>query len=290
MAPASGLVLAAVVAAALRPSDGALSHLRRQPGAAGAAPASPLVGAAQVGTAGGTPIETVGRVLANATGNGKMLMSPTDLFRMMMCWGRPKLLDHEKCCDWMPVVCRNGTTGQGYCSRTRKWASEQCENGEASYKERACLFASKMGAKVRVTASLDLPDAETLGGNVTLGGNATLGDNFTAAPTNATQAIPKEASASKSGNSSEKGALPEQGFDEHSQTWVKHVDMKSGTGDWGAEWPMSDETEGQSTARICREQPGHPWCKLYLRDREWRKRVPPLDAPGAPAIGYPWAL
>lgn len=278
MALASCLVLAALVAAALVPSDGARIRLRQQPQPGAVA----AVGTAQVvGATGDNPIETVGRVLANATGNGKTLMPPADAFRMMMCWGRPRLLEHEKCLKWMPVVCRDGTTGQGYCTRTREWALEQCESGEESLKERACLFASKMGAKVRVTASLerpDEPDAETLGGD------ATLGDNLTATPGNATQGIPK-VPVSDGGNS-EKGALPEQGFDEHSQTWVKHVDMKSGTGDWGAEWPMSDETEGQSTARICREQPGHPWCKLYLRDRERRKdkHIPPLDAPGKPSI------
>lgn len=63
--------------------------------------------------------------------------------------------------------------------------------------------------------------------------------------------------------------LPDQGYDEHSDPkWVQHQDFDTQTEDWQKEWPSWDETEGQSTARICEERPDHLWCKLYLKDRE----------------------
>lgn len=62
--------------------------------------------------------------------------------------------------------------------------------------------------------------------------------------------------------------LPEQGYDERSDPkWVKHQDFDTQTEDWRQEWPSWDETEGQSTDRICEERPDHLWCRLWLKDR-----------------------
>jgi len=62
--------------------------------------------------------------------------------------------------------------------------------------------------------------------------------------------------------------LPDQGYDEHSDPkWVQHQDFDTQTEDWQKEWPSWDETEGQSTDRICEERPDHLWCKLWLKDR-----------------------
>jgi len=69
--------------------------------------------------------------------------------------------------------------------------------------------------------------------------------------------------------------LPEQGYDEHSDPkWVQHQDFDTQTGDWQSEWPSWDETEGQSTDRICEERPDHLWCKLWLKDRGRGSPIP----------------
>jgi len=70
-------------------------------------------------------------------------------------------------------------------------------------------------------------------------------------------------------------ALPEQGYDEHSDPkWVQHKDFDTQTEDWQKEWPSWDETEGQSTDRICEENPDHLWCKLWLKDRSGGSQAP----------------
>lgn len=64
--------------------------------------------------------------------------------------------------------------------------------------------------------------------------------------------------------------LPEQGYDEHSDPkWVQHKDFDTQTGDWQGEWPTWDETEGQSTDRICEEKGSQSsvWCQAWLADR-----------------------
>lgn len=70
-------------------------------------------------------------------------------------------------------------------------------------------------------------------------------------------------------------ALPEQGYDEQSHSkLVKHADFDTQTADWRHEWPSWDETESQSTDRICDAQPDHLWCRLWLKDRARAKILP----------------
>jgi len=56
--------------------------------------------------------------------------------------------------------------------------------------------------------------------------------------------------------------LPSQGYNEHSVDYVTHVDQKTMTKDWRAEWPMSEGDEEDSINDICADNPHYAWCKL----------------------------
>mmetsp|Transcript_126092 Transcript_126092/g.218507 ORF Transcript_126092/g.218507 Transcript_126092/m.218507 type:complete len:141 (-) Transcript_126092:76-498(-) len=57
-------------------------------------------------------------------------------------------------------------------------------------------------------------------------------------------------------------ALPEHGYDEHSDREV-HYDSHSHAADWMKEWPQNNQTEVESIKRICQENPANDWCKRY---------------------------
>lgn len=61
--------------------------------------------------------------------------------------------------------------------------------------------------------------------------------------------------------------LPSNGYDEHSDWMVTHVDGKTATRDWGKEWPSSSRSEEATTEKICKEQPDLDWCRRFLRYR-----------------------
>lgn len=46
-----------------------------------------------------------------------------------------------------------------------------------------------------------------------------------------------------------------------------HHNFDTQTADWRSEWPSWDESEDQSTDRICATKPDHVWCRLWLKDR-----------------------
>lgn len=56
----------------------------------------------------------------------KEQMDSIETFRMMMCWGRPNLQEHQKCLRFMIEACKKKTTGQGYCENLKKYLEREC--------------------------------------------------------------------------------------------------------------------------------------------------------------------
>jgi len=79
---------------------------------------------------------------------GKDLMTGTEVFRMMMCWGRPNILAHDKCMGFMLKHCKEETTQQGYCTKLKKFLKRKCRKGN----EKACKHADTLGLKVEAKA------------------------------------------------------------------------------------------------------------------------------------------
>jgi len=54
--------------------------------------------------------------------------------------------------------------------------------------------------------------------------------------------------------------LPPDGYDEYTPGMVEHKDMKTHTGDWQKESPLTDESYKQAMERICAQDPDNEWC------------------------------
>jgi len=266
------------------------------------------------------PFEVIGDAMADATDDvnevlsdameratGKPLMTRINIFRIIMCWGRPNLLEHDKCLDFMVKMCSTESTGEGYCEKLRKMLQDKCDEGN----QKACDKLAEMGGPSQEgdTDGDGYPDSSDVfpddptewldsdGDGVGDNSDAfphdpncqTLEDpGCVAAPAPAPAAAEvAEAPALEvdgSGIDKKERGLPPQGYDEYGSGTVQHDDQKTFTGDWRAEWPARKETEPQSWARICKE--GHNnylWCKLYLKDLR-RKQRHAGDGPGGDQV------
>jgi len=233
---------------------------------------------------------------ATQGGLKKPMMDSIEVMRAMMCWGRPKLIEHDKCMKWMSDNCMEETTGEGYCKKLRRYVKAECRKG----KEKACMYAKKMNIKVdddEVIAVDDedgdgVPDAEDAFPDNPLETKDSdgdgVGDNMdidpldpscsnegdvckshplspagAPSPAAATPPAPAPGPTPDGLTMSESIPLPSQGYNELSNTYVAHNDGTSMTRDWRREWPASGKTEEQSVASICEKNPKLAWCKLY---------------------------
>lgn len=221
----------------------------------------------------------------------KPMMDNVEVMRTMICWGRPKLLDHKDCMQWMVKNCKAETSGEGYCRKLRKYVKSKCRHGD----QRGCVYAKKMHVKL---AKNDEQDAEKLDVDFDDQDGDGVKDKDDAFPDNPLES--KDSDADGIGDSSDKWPedpsrahagekaaapapamaaapaaptglsmdenvpLPSQGYNEHSEKFVAHDDQKTMTGDWRAEWPMAGGNEHTSVEDICAENPRHAWCKLKL--------------------------
>jgi len=254
------------------------------------------------------PLEKVGKGMkdmkdiakekATRPGPKRPMMDSIEVMRAMMCWGRPKLIEHEKCMKWMTDNCQEETTGEGYCKKLRRYVKAECRKGV----QKACNYAKDMGIKVNDAEQIaandedgdGVPDSEDAFPDNPLESKDSdgdgVGDNMDEFPYDpscnkegdvckgvpakpsgiggAVAAAPSPASAPAPAGSgltmSESNPLPSQGFDEFSNTWVSHDDGTTMTGDWRREWPKADKTEDESVASICEKNPKLAWCKLKL--------------------------
>lgn len=282
----------------------------------------------------------------NAMGGDREMMPVPDVLRSMMCWGKPDLLEDERCMKYMEEQCSEYTTGQGLCERLQDWVSKECVQGSEN-DELACKYAEKLGvqdkavqekqqqiAKEKAEKERKAQEKEEEGKTQETADRPAPAPAPAAAPGPAAPAGPPDglavpapapASAAPAPAPAEPAAppaaapagaapapapvaspaaspasapgpspswvrpqpqeeaklnkavppegLPEQGMNGHSQNWVKHKDGSTQTSDWDKEWPMNDETEEESTARICsgQEEDMSDWCKLYLKDLERRR-------------------
>jgi len=208
------------------------------------------------------------------------LMDGIHVFRMMMCWDRPDLLAHKKCMTYMVRHCAKGRSGKGYCQKLRGLLTRACAKPD----ERAPPYALKLGMQCAVRDEVKAHEAMKEMDAFTGDDEDPNAEDETA---NATAAGPAPAPASAPGPAPLPGPapgpvpmitdldktlrpLPNQGFNEvydGNNTIVMHENMKTLTTDWHKEWPRYHETEGETRERICKEQPDHDWCKLYLKDR-----------------------
>mmetsp|Transcript_65308 Transcript_65308/g.181156 ORF Transcript_65308/g.181156 Transcript_65308/m.181156 type:complete len:232 (-) Transcript_65308:191-886(-) len=204
------------------------------------------------------------RLARNATVTGIGAGQPTEdmveVYQMKVCLERMQASAQGVPCQaWMVERCRGAPPGQGYCKELKDLVAKDCSNGKAA----SCSFAVEFG----------LLRAE--GAVAAVGAPSPPMAVVAASPGPATSPAPAPAAApsyAPTGIDKSLRTLPSQGFDETSTSSVKVSDLgKSAVKDWGREWPMTDETEGQSFERICEDQPWHDWCKLYLKDRDRRK-------------------
>lgn len=272
------------------------------------------------------PLEVIGDAMADATDNmndvlsdamekatGKPLMTRINIFRIIMCWGRPNILEHDKCLDFMIRMCNKESTGEGYCEKLRNLLRQKCDEGN----QKACRKLSEMkddgGSEDGDSDGDGYPDSSDVFPDdptewMDSDGDG-VGDNSDAFPfdpncsapedTGCSAAAPAPAPAASpaalatsepelevdgSGIDKKERDLPPQGYDEYGSSHVQHDDQETMTGDWRAEWPARKETESQSWSRICKE--GHNnylWCKLYLKDLK-RKHRHAGDGPGGDKV------
>jgi len=217
----------------------------------------------------------------------KERMDPIEVMRAMMCWGRPHLIEHEKCMTWMVENCKEESSGEGYCKKLRRYVKSKCKKGS----KKGCDYAKGLGIDMVTDKEVIDPDDED-GDGVKDKDDAFpdnpvewkdsdgdgVGDNTDKWPNDPTcskagdicgAAAPAPAMAPAPAPSSglkmdENIPLPSQGYNEHSSENVAHDDGKTMTSDWRAEWPMSDGDDETSIRKICDENPNHKWCKLKL--------------------------
>jgi len=244
--------------------------------------------------------------------NMKPLMNRINIFRIVMCWGRPDILEHEKCMEFMTEMCAEESTGEGYCQKLRDLLAKKCGEGN----KKACAYAEKMGVTpVAPAGDIDgdgySGEADAFPNDPTewqdsdgdgVGDNSdhaphdpncsVLGDpGCPSAPSPAPAPAPASAPAAVPvdlGNLDKTNRpLPSQGYDEYddSGTGVQHGNNETMTDDWRAEWPKQDETEDESTTRACKDN-SSLWCKLWLKDQQKRgggeqdKKTVPLGGHG----------
>jgi len=237
----------------------------------------------------------------------KPMMDGMEVARMMMCWGRQHLLDHDQCMAWMVQNCKEETTGHGYCRKLRRYVKAKCKRGN----EKGCDYAKKlgMGEKKEVENDAEQIDSDDQDGDGVKDSDDAfpdnpieskdsdgdnIGDNTDKYPKDPTRAhpgdkapgtmpggltaAPSPAAAGSpapgpmpTGLTMDAGALlPSQGYNEHSKNYVAHEDGSTMTEDWRGEWPMSDGSEEDSIVDICAKQPNHAWCRLK-QSREARQ-------------------
>jgi len=218
----------------------------------------------------------------------KPAMDTAEVARMMMCWGRHRLIEHEQCMSWMVQNCKDETTGYGHCRKLRRYVKAKCRRGN----DKGCDYAKKLGVEMEGdTEQIDSDDQD--GDGVKDSDDAfpdnpieskdsdgdNIGDNTDRYPKDPTRAHPGETPAAPSPAAAmspapgpmptgltmnAKALLPSQGYNEHSIDYVAHVDRETMTEDWRGEWPMSDGTEEDAVDDICAKRPNHAWCRLKL--------------------------
>jgi len=217
----------------------------------------------------------------------KPMMDDVEVARMMMCWGRQHLLDHEDCMAWMVANCKEETTGHGYCRKLRRYVKVKCAKGNV----KGCAYAKKLGLEMNGDPEQSDPfdqdgdgvkDSEDAFPDNPIESKDSdgdgIGDNTDKYPKDPTRAHPGEkpgapspaaamppaaAPSPATGLSMDaKFPLPSQGYNEHSIDYVAHEDGVTMTKDWRGEWPMSDGSEEDSIDDICDKQPNHAWCRL----------------------------
>lgn len=218
----------------------------------------------------------------------KKAMDPIENMKAMMCWGRPKLLDHKDCMDWMVKKCKKETSGEGYCKKLRRYIKSKCKKGV----KKGCDYAKEIGIDMAMDKEVIDPDDEDGDGvkdkddafpdnpieSKDSDGDG-VGDNSDKWPNDPTcsdagdicgAAAPAPAMAPAPApfgtglKMDENVPLPSQGYNEHSSKDVAHDDGKTMTQDWRNEWPTSGGDEETSIKKICDENPNHKWCKLKL--------------------------
>jgi len=75
----------------------------------------------------------------------KPMMDGLEVSRMVVCWNRNKLLDHEQCMGWMVEKCKMETSGTGYCRKLRKFVKEKCKEGN----EKGCSYEKQLGKEAK---------------------------------------------------------------------------------------------------------------------------------------------
>jgi len=204
------------------------------------------------------------------------LMGIGDTLRAMACWGRPDLLQHEKCMEWMLETCQEKTSGQGTCEELQQYLEQECEK-EGEDQQLACDYKQELQNRAeeqRRSADDDKrgkkqgfrpADFDTAEGGSP--SPAAAGSPSPAPPTRPVIPQPEVVHDKRVTDA----GLPDQGIEEHSSEMVEHHNAETATSDWGNEWPQTRETEGESKEKICEQQPRLDWCKMYLSDREHRE-------------------
>mmetsp|Transcript_53464 Transcript_53464/g.165727 ORF Transcript_53464/g.165727 Transcript_53464/m.165727 type:complete len:289 (+) Transcript_53464:60-926(+) len=210
---------------------------------------------------------------SGSAANGTVPLDTVSLYNIMMCWERLKVAD-DPCGAWMVERCRSGATGQGYCRKLKDLVTKDCASGKAS----ACDKAVQLGIQNATAIAQASAHSGAAHSGAAHAGEPPAAQSASAPAPAAAAISPAPAPAfAPTGIDKAWDSLPPQGFDEFGKGKIGKDDLGKGSlKDWRSEWPQTDETEAESVARVCKEQPSsHVWCKLYLEDRARRKRKEP---------------
>lgn len=209
------------------------------------------------------------------------LLGGINTFRASMCVTRPDIRSHFKCLRFMSDYCDGDyltAVGLDACTEYFRLLREDCHKSERDGEtEEGCQWCRE-----NPKCQLEREAYETEADRET---EAEREEVQEVVQKEAAQEPPKEvilepipaAPAAALGPAGAPGPsgptvwskkikdLPPQGYDDWGHPLVRHVDMNTTTKDWREEWPKQDETEEQTMMRICKEQPEHGWCKLYLK-------------------------
>jgi len=76
---------------------------------------------------------------------GKPLMSRINTMRAELCWTRPDLWSHKECLEFLGIVCEQGSTGEGICTKFKDGLPNKCKKDkESGVRKLTCDIAKRL--------------------------------------------------------------------------------------------------------------------------------------------------
>lgn len=236
--------------------------------------------------------------------DNRPIMNIGETMRSMMCWANPELIQNKKCMTWMTDLCKEKTSGSGFCESLNDYLQEVCDGKtEPEHQNIACGYLQELGGKsnqmpkanaptkrppapgsadksmlpksrIEAMPPAAKPDPVSIPAPAALRSPTVKPQPISAPPAPQSAAAPSPSVAAPSevapfpSAPAPSEAAPFTEISPPLEDIVEHRDAETQTSDWGREWPRADESMGASKERICNEYPRLMWCKMFMADRK----------------------